>query len=112
MSVRVMEDECEPRRGGTPAYHLQRFWPTDNRVCGWVDDEDEQHPGETVPEWCDRLDDYYNPPGWRNVRPGRVALMTSDAVETFDTAEAAISAWQDGGRQPARIGRVRRWLAS
>lgn len=73
---------------------------------------DDQWPDEDVRDWVRRLDDRYNPPGWREVGPGRVALMTGDDVETFDTHEAMLAAWQNGGRQPARMGRVRRWLAS
>lgn len=44
--------ESRRRNGDSPGnFTLFRFWPTDDR-----------RPHESVPEWCARLDSYYNAP--------------------------------------------------
>lgn len=69
---------------GDPTNSHHRWWPTDDR---W--------PWETIPEWCARLDSYYN-----------AVLVVGDNVETFPTAEAMVDAWQDLGRPPAHMGQI------
>ena len=62
-----------------------RCWPTD-----------QMRPGETVADYCRRIDVY------ENLKAGSVLVVGTD-VETFDTPEEMVGAWQEMGRPEARM---------
>lgn len=53
-----------------------------------------QRPGETVSDWCRRLDSYAN-------APSPAVLVVGADVETFDSVEEMVRVWQELGRPDA-----------